>query len=198
MDELRFYELDTLGDSEIDDRLVLDNFVAEMEDEVWRLLKGEPAAEVWPADARIYLTGDEDGLDFGEFIANTENVIVAGRQFVKLIRKHCKGVPIEFLPISIYDHRKRLLTAEHVVVNPIGSCDCVDLERSDVLWGKGKTKKVLSVDDLVIDRKRGAEAPQLFRPEHARSTYVMRFELTKAIKDADLRNVVWTKLDVSG
>ena len=198
MDKLRFYELAKLGDPDDDDQPILDNLVEDVVDERWRLLEGEPMGKLWPEDARIYLSSKESGSELGEYVANTESVLLAGKRFVAMIKKHCKDVPIEYLPVAIYDHRKRLISDEYCVVNPLGAHDCIDLKRSDTLFDDDDPKEVLSVDDIVIDKKRGAKAPNLFRPEHARTTYIMRYDLIDEIADADLPNVLWTKLDVSG
>lgn len=198
MDTLRFYALETLGETDVEDRPILKNFVEEAESETWRFHKGEPCEAHWPDDARIYLTGEEGGIELCELIGTTRNVIIAGRRFKTLIEKHCKGAPIEYLPVAIHDHRKRRLSDEYFVVNPLGVHDCIDLDKSDILWDDGPGSEVLRVRKMVIDRKRGAMAPQLFRPEHRRVAYTMRYELMKDIKNAALLNVVWTKLEVTG
>jgi hypothetical protein len=198
MDNVRFYLLETLGEPGAVDRPVLTTFVNEVEPETWRFHKGESVAPFWPADARIYLTGEERGIELCELVGTTRNAILAGLQFKELIQKHCPAGSIEVLPLAIYDHRKRLLSDEYSFVNPLGAFDCVDLGRSSILWDNGPGSEVLRIRTFVIDRNRGLHAPQLFRPEHGRSSYILRYELAVDIKNAGLSNVVWTKLEVSG
>jgi hypothetical protein len=198
MDTLRFYHLSTLGDPGQVDLPVLTTFVNEVEPETWRFHKGEPVAAFWPSDARIYLTGEERGIELCELVGTTRNAIIASRRFKEMIQKHCANDPVEYLPLAIHDHRKRLLADEYFFVNPLGAHDCVDLEKSSVLWDNGPGSEVLGIDSFVIDRQRGSRAPQLFRPEHARASYVLRYELAVDIANTTLANVVWTKLEVSG
>lgn len=198
MDTERFYLLETLGEANEIDRPILETFVNEVEPETWRFHEGESVARFWPADARIFMTGKERGLELCELVGTTRNAIIAGPKLKALIQKHCPPDTLEILPLSIYDHRKRLLSDEYSFVNPLGAVDCVDLERSSVLWNDGPGSEVLEIRTFVIDRRRGRQAPQLFRPEHARSDYILRYELAVDIAAANLSNVVWTKLEVSG
>jgi hypothetical protein len=195
--EERFYELALLGE-DAPERPILKTFVTEMVPESWRLAKGDPMSAIWPIDARIYMTGNERGLELCELIGTTKAVIIAGLRFKELLEKHCPDGTNEYLPVAIHDHRKRLLSDEYCIVNPLGVHDCVDLEKSDVLWESGPGSRVVGAYDLVIDRQRGAKAPQLFRPQYAPMNYVLRRALVRDIIASDLSNVGWKKLGVSG
>jgi hypothetical protein len=196
MDTLRFYDLAILGESHVRDRPILENFVDEAEGEIWRMHKGQSMAAHWPKDARIYLTGEEDGIELAELVGTTRNVIIAGPGLVALVKKHCKASQMEYLPVSIRDHRKRLLSDAYTILNPLGTHDCADLEESKVRKAKGTG--ALRLDEVVIDKARGAKAPQLFRLHHRPMFFVLRYELAADIVAAKLPNVVWTKLGVSG
>ena len=205
---LRFYELGLLGNMEGRDgmrRPVAHSFI----EGVGRMY-GEPIAGRWPENARICLDSKEarrlQGAThaygpalMGELIGTTCNSLIAGPKLKELIERHCPGVPIEFLPLTIYkgENAKRPLGGTYYFVHPIGFHDCIDLEKSSVLWDDDHTTP-LCVREIAIDARRGAAAPQLFRPLHAWECYIIRYDLAKAIRDADLDNVLWKKLAVSG
>jgi hypothetical protein len=205
---LRFYQLWLLGDMHGKvgaRRPVAHSFI----DGVGRN-EGEPIAGRWPKEARICLDSKEarrlqgairayGPLLMGELIGTTCNSLIAGPKLRELIERYCPGVPIEFLPLSIYRSQdaKRPLPGTYCFVHPVGFHDCIDLERSSVLWDDDH-REPLNVRETVIDAKRGAAAPQLFRPLHDWSSYIIRYDLAKAISDAGLDNVLWEKLVVSG
>jgi len=204
----RFYELSLLGDlhGEVAARRPVVNSFVEGADRA----EGEPIGDGWPRDARLCLESKEkrrlEGairaygpLVMGEVIGTTCNSLIAGPKLKELIERHCPGVPIEFLPLSIYKSKdaKRPLPGTYWFVHPVGFHDCIDLEKSSILWDDDH-RQPLRIREMVIAARRGAAAPQLFRPLHAWSRYIIRYDLAKAIKDADLDNVVWQKLAVSG
>jgi len=50
---------------------------------------------------------------------------------------------------------------------------------------------------MVLDRARALKAPQLFRPEHNRSYYILRSELVADLEKAKLTNLVLKELVVA-
>jgi hypothetical protein len=52
---------------------------------------------------------------------------------------------VEYMPISIRDRRKKLLSKDHFMVNPLWAVDCIDLGRSKVLYSKKNPTRVIEV-----------------------------------------------------
>jgi hypothetical protein len=192
--ERRFYLIEQLGDTNDKDWSVLHNFVHDLEPESWRVTDGEPMAGVFPKDAVIHMTDRDRGPKLGSFVGNTWNMFIVSTQFRRLIEDACIGVPIEYLPLSIRDPRKRLLSADHHLVNPLGTFDCMDRKKSDIAWDDTNPKEIISVDSIVIDRRKIADAPELFRVQDDPTSYVIGFKLAQAMVAAKLTNVMWTKL----
>ena len=202
----RFYKLWLMGNMDGTDgmrRPVLHSFI----EGVGRM-DGGPIAGQWPENARIALDSKESRrlqgathaygpVLMGELIGTTCNSLIAGPKLKELIEPFCPGVPIEFLPLSIYKNgkAKRPLGGTYYYVHPVGFHDCINLEKSSVLWDDDH-KEPLRVREIVIDARRGATAPQLFRPLHDWSSYIIRYDLARAIRDADLENVLWERLAV--
>jgi hypothetical protein len=121
-------------------------------------------------------------------------MLIVDPKFRKIIEKHTAGEKIEYQPVAIYDHRKRLMSDEYVIVNPLGAYDCIDLKASDVLYDEDNPKEILEVNDLVLDKAKAMKAPQLFRPEHSRSSYIIRYDIGLDMHQAKLTNIAIDEL----
>jgi hypothetical protein len=194
MADLKFYLVEELGDANNQKLCIVDNFVSGINAESWRVHTGEALTPVFPTDARIYLTGEESGIKLSSFVGNSRSMCLASKELKDLIAEHVTE-SIEYLPVAICDHRKRTLGPDYFIVNPLGAIDCLDLAKSRVMYSKKDPTKIVQIRDYVLDRKKLEKAPQLFRMEHSRATYVVGSALAQAIRARkDITNVEWEEL----
>ncbi len=99
------------------------------------------------------------------------------------------------MPVRIHDHRERLLSDEYVIVNPIGTFDCLDLEASDVLRDKDDAAKILAVNEIVLSAKKVQHAPPIFRIREKPASYIVSRIVATAISDGGFSNVRWQALE---
>jgi len=192
-----FYLLEELGDANNQKLCFLDNFVDSIAAESWRVHMGEPLAPVYPPSACIFLTGEESGIKLSSFVGNAKSMFLVSSGLRDLIAEYVTK-NIEYLPVTICDHRKRPLGRDYFIVNPLGAIDCLDLKKSRVMYSKKDPAKIVQVRDYVLDRKKVKDAPQLFRLEHSRATYVIGPALARAIQARkDITNVKWDELPFS-
>jgi hypothetical protein len=190
----QFCHLDTMGDANNSKLCILYNFVDGIDAESWRSHTGDPLSSVYPPDARIVLTGEERGIKLSSLVGNTRSMLVVSKDLKDIIAEQVTE-RTEYLPVSIIDPRRRPLGKDYFIVNPLGAIDCIDLKRSKVLYSKKNPTKVIEVSDFVLDPKKLEDAPQLFRPEHARAEYIVGPILAKAIRGRkDITNVHWEEL----
>jgi len=81
----------------------------------------------------------------------------------------------EILPFTLYDHKKRVLTKDYWIVNPIGTFGCLNKEASEIKYvDKDDAKsEVVSIRKFVFDPKKLKNAPDLFRvPERVRDYFI--------------------------
>lgn len=194
MSEQKFFLIETLGDANDDDWCFIENFVQGLNQQSGRIHRGEPMTPIYPADAKIFLKGDETGLKLGSFVGNSRSMMLVSGPFRRVIEDLCVGVPIEYLPVSIHDHRKRPFATDYHIVNPLGTFDCLDEKKTDIEWDDDEPGTVIDVDDLVLDRAKMKNAPELFRVHLDPTSYVVGRKLARAIYDADFTNVMWTQL----
>lgn len=195
---MRFWLLDTLGDTNDEDVCFLSNFVKGIEAKSWCVYRGEALAPLYPKDAKIFLAREDKGLRLCSLIGNDQRMLVVSTEFKELIQKHCPDTNIEYLPFTLYDHRKRVHSRDYFIVNPIGTFDCLDYEASDIVWDEDEPGEVVRIREYVVDKKKAKKAPQLFRFHKDSSTYVIGLKLAEDMYEHDLTNIVWTRLRFSG
>jgi hypothetical protein len=186
--------MNLLGDANDASLVVITNFVKGIEMEAASVGLGKPATDVWPEDARIYMSKDQKGVKLSSLLGTTRNMMIANRALRELVEEHCKGVEIEYLPFALYDHRKRLYSTDYCIINPIGTLDCLDVKKTDADWDDEKPGRMSYLEVPVLDRKKVAKAPQLFRIKESPTDLIVGPELGVAIGKAKLTNVRGTKL----
>lgn len=174
----RCYGIDTLGDLQDDSLCFLSNsikgFTARSQ-----LFEGEKLGKRYPRDARIYMDGDHQGTKLSGVIGNTDNNWLVHQELKALIERHC-GDTVEYLPVSIYDHSKRLASDAYFIINPLAKVDCLDRKKSYYEVDDDDRNRFYEVEPVIVPKKI-AKAPQLFRIKQCPEYMVMRFELANEI-----------------
>jgi hypothetical protein len=161
----------------------------------YRLGNGEPATQYYPPDARIYMEDEEPGTELPSFIGNTAAMLLVDRALKEAVAKVCGTEHYEYLPVSIYDHKKRLASDQYFIINPLGSFDCANDKESHIVY---QGTEVLIVRKLVLDAKKMEKAPHLFRLKQWPSRYIIDSVLAAALVEMDPRptNVYFTELSM--
>ncbi|MBZ4422591.1 hypothetical protein [Myxococcus sp. RHSTA-1-4] len=195
-DALRFFKLDLLGEAD-EDLCFLDSFVEGIEYESWRTGMGERLTPVYPKGARVPMSKKYPGIQLTPLLANSLSTLFGSTEFKAAVEKHCGKQDIEYLPFTLYDHRKRPYSQDYFIINPIGTFDCLDFKASDIAWDDEKPDEILDIEEHVLDRKKMKDAPQLFRVARDPHTYVMGLELIRELKKRDLSDIVVEELEFS-
>lgn len=162
----------------------------------YKFSEGEAFGDEYPEDARIYMSPKEQGRTLPSLVGNTRSMLIVHRTVKEIIEANNSG-PTEYLPLHIYNHKKRLASDEYFIVNPLGSWDCLDLGASKIEYMDGD---VVGVDEMVLDPTKLKEVPDLFRVREDPSTYLGSQRLLERIVMGDLKptNVYIDRLPVAG
>lgn len=193
---MAFHLLDVMGDPNDERLCFLGDTVKGMESEDYRFILGEAVTPVYPKNPRIFMSKKYPGVKLCSYIGNSLSMIVASKELRQAIEKRCAGVDIEYLPVTLVDHKKRPYSSDYCIVNPVGGVDCVDPKASHIK--RDSAGEVLHIDKLVLDPRKVAKAPQLFRVDLAPSMYILGQALVDDIRAAKLTNVVLTEVAVGG
>ncbi|AEI64905.1 imm11 family protein [Corallococcus macrosporus] len=191
---MRFFKLETLGHADDPDLLMLESEPDVLGLDAHCAAVGKSIASSWPVDIKFQPDEVSSGARLTSLLGNTFNYLIVEKAMQEVIAQHCPGVPIEYLPLSLLDHRGRVHSTDYWVVNPIGHRDCVDVGASDIQYLRGK---VVGIRKLVLDPQKLRDAPALFRLEQKRQTYVVNQSLADALRQGGFTNVPLRELPVS-
>ncbi|ATB39509.1 hypothetical protein CYFUS_004953 [Cystobacter fuscus] len=192
---MNFFHIETMGDPNDESLCFLHDVVEGTARDSARYSLGKPLLSVYPKEPKLFMSPESRGMKLADLLGNTEGMLVVSKALRETIEKHCQGVEIEYLPFTLYDHRKRVHSQDYCIVNPIGSLDCLDEAASGVQYGSEGS--VIDIGEIVLDRNKVKDAPQLFRVKQRPSQYILGVKLAREIYDRDFTNVLWTELRFS-
>lgn len=115
-------------------------------------------------------------------VKNTQNVVIISEK-TKVFLEAQEIADVEFLPITILDHKEREMEEPYFIFHPIHNVDCLDLDKTSPRWSAIDDTVMKSVKRLVIDKSQLPEDKAYFRPRY----YTARPIVTKALADAVLK-----------
>jgi|SoiMethySBSTD1v2_1073268.scaffolds.fasta_scaffold2293214_2 hypothetical protein len=125
-------------------------------------------------------------------IVNVGDLILVSdrlRQFLET--RHLEKV--EFLPVTILNHKKRALRERYTLVHPIEPVECLDADKSGADWSDDKDI-IWDVERIVLRNKDIPKSRQLFRPRFFPKIVLVRRDLADAMSAAEFSAVRWIEL----
>lgn len=159
----------------------------------FKLSDGDPMGAEYPATPAWRMSEDFPGLKVGSLVASLERILVVHKDVKDVLV--ATGVPMEVLPFVLVDHKKNVASRDHFVVNVLGTRDCLDLKRSDIVWSKKVPGRIVKVKKHVLDPGKLADAPELFRVKEDPPAIVMSAGLLARVKALNPTNFYLWKLD---
>lgn len=143
------------------------------------IASGEEASDDYPEGVKAKMSDKRGGLLLSDFLANRNFLLVVSRRVKDVIESINTG-KTEFLPVTIVNHKGRDASSEYYYVNPIGTYECLDYEKSSITYFEG-TKNVIDVDKYVLSAKKVERLPDLFRPIEDEVQYIFSQKLVDAL-----------------
>ncbi|MCY1082650.1 imm11 family protein [Archangium lansingense] len=165
---MRYYLIDLMPEDN-PDFCFLDSYPEGLGLKTYKLGKGQPLKDDYPADARIYMSDKEKGIQVPDLVGNSRSMLITSQRVKEVIERVNQG-PTEYLRVAIYNHKKRVASPDHFILNPLGVVDCLNLRASEIEYFQGK---VVHVDRLVLDPGKLEKAPELFRVRENSRAYVI-------------------------
>jgi hypothetical protein len=173
---MKYYEINTCPTA--DHQLaILNNPPQDTADFSYLMMDGKPAAGRFPADAKCFLTKESPGKRLASLLANTDSFLVVDAKLKDALAEGASAV--ECLRFALYDEKKKLLSKDYFIVNPIGTLDCLHKEKSEI---KYRGDEVVKVRKPVLDTRKLADAPDLFRVKEDPTIYVVSDRLVKKLQ----------------
>ena len=101
---------------------------------------------------------------------------------------------MEYLPLTIFNHKKKAEAAPYAIVNPIGTHDCVDPAASDVVMNTINSDYISVVKKLAIDPSKIASTARLFRAKGLGTVIFFTRELADKVKAAGFTGIEFVEI----
>ncbi len=164
----------------------------------WRMAEGAKIADKWPKEPPpVYPSDDCLATKLPSLIGNTLSYLIVSSDLRKLIQEQCREPEIEYLPITLYTRKKREQSRDYWLVNPIGTVDCLDLARSEIVYNKAGTGEVVAVHKFVLDSRKLTDVAPLFRIKEDPRQYVVTEPLARAFAERPFTNLFIREIDVT-
>lgn len=104
-----------------------------IEIKTYKFGRGLPFGNEYPPNVRVFLAERYKGIQLSDLIENSRGMLITSRR-VKEVIERVNQAPPDYLPLAIYNHKKRAASTDYFIVNPIGTFDCLNLEASDIVY----------------------------------------------------------------
>jgi hypothetical protein len=149
-------------------------------EKLYQLKRGISRFEGWPSGVVCEMRDE-----FPRDIQLADNMNAAGYKVISnsiknmLVREESNNV--EFLPISILNHKGRVASRDYFILNPLGTYNCIDLDGSGVKWNTIKKDLIVSCTQLVLMDDMIPVAHKIFRPKFWPMIILLRTELAEKL-----------------
>ncbi len=156
---------------------------------------GEPISADYPEDASVTMDPKKQGIQLPDLIGNYNRMLVVSQRFKEALASVNTG-KIEFLPLTIINHKGRIASTDYFIINSLEIWDVADRDASEIEYFEGD---VVSVDELVIDHQKAKKAPDIFRLEEDPTFLLFNENLLDALSAVKpkMTNVYFDEIDVS-
>lgn len=161
----------------------------------FRLSKGVPLLQGFPSDVAFHMNPDfPDDLVLPDCADNVKDALLVSERLHRFLL--ARGLPkVEFLPVSIIDHKGRVASRTHVIVHPVEPVPCIDLQASAYVRSEIVADKLQDVTRLVLDPARVPADRPLFKAQGLTRAVFVHRELAQAITREGFSGVGWTEID---
>lgn len=158
------------------------------------LMYGKPQSKKFPKTASFQMDRDSPrATRLVDCLININGLIVASPRLQRLLQDEVLQ-DVEYLAVTIYDHKKKIAAGDYVIVHPVGPVNCVDLKRSKITWGTVDDEYIESIEDLVVDEARIEPTRRLFRLQHRPDMILAHRTLANKILQAELEGVEFMEI----
>jgi hypothetical protein len=127
------------------------------------LNRGVPFENTFPTAAQFRMSNEykkDTGLN--DDLPNTDALKVCSARLVDFLKKKALK-NVEYLPVSIINHKGKLASKEYFIVHPVVPQDALDAEASKPKFNAISPEKIRTVEHLVLDPRKLDPAVRLFR-----------------------------------
>ncbi|HLP43519.1 MAG TPA: DUF1629 domain-containing protein [Fibrobacteria bacterium] len=152
-----------------------------------RLMNGDPVSGETETPIQMHMTNHR-GLKMTSLIDNTMSILLVSEEMKDAIAELVTS-DIEIFPTVIFNHRKRVASNRHFIINPLGIRDCLDYKNSTIQYSKRVPGAIVAIDNFVLDPRKLDGVPHLFRMKEKRNAYILSESLVGKLQKLRPTNV---------
>jgi hypothetical protein len=160
------------------------------------LHEGVSVKSWFPTDS-VFQLSDDYGIKLTDSIPNTLNLQIVSEKLKRVLEEK-SGAQLEFLPVHIRDHKNRLIPEPYFIVNPLGTVECVDRERSKFRNSAIRPDQVFRFYRLALDTAKIPSEAKLFRLKEQTDLIIVRQDLADDILIAGCDGMIFQLMESYG
>ncbi|MFH0925943.1 MAG: DUF1629 domain-containing protein [bacterium] len=178
----------------IDETLCSLNPVENVKD-AYELRYGISRINNFPSNALFRMNPEfKRAIKLSDALDNADAIIVASKRLKEFFES--ENIPgIEYLRVTILNHKNRVASDEYFIVHQVGTQDCINLDQSTIKWNKINPDQISSIKKLVIDESLIDPKVKLFRAKHLPSTILIERDLINKILSAGFTGIRFKEID---
>ncbi len=143
----------------------------------------QPLQQTWPENVTTTMQEDyPDDIALADNLYGSYHAIISEKMKLFLQQEISDG-SIEYLPITIINHKGRAEPDPYYVLHPRTLVDCIDLEASEVEWNPLDPEEINDCEGLVLNTDAIPENCRLFRLTHWGSEILVRSDLAEKLEE---------------
>jgi hypothetical protein len=160
-------------------------------EDVYRLKDGVPLVEELSGPVSFHMHPDfPNDLLLLDNVRNIDKAAVTSRRLKEAIES--RNIPhLEYLPVTIVDHKRRAASKDYFIVHQLEPVDCLDREESDFVMSDIVPDEVDTVRKLVLDEKRIPGDRQIFRLKGFGDIILVRRDLADVLSAGPFTGLTW-------
>ncbi|OLB14577.1 MAG: hypothetical protein AUH10_03720 [Gammaproteobacteria bacterium 13_2_20CM_66_19] len=127
------------------------------------LFHGTPLAKTFPSKVAFHMNPDfPTDLLLTDNLLNSDSCMVVSSKLADALRARNVS-KLEYLPVSIVDHKGKVASKDYYILNPLELIDCIDRKKSKFRESRITPGRIAKFEKLVIDETRIPPDRSLFR-----------------------------------
>lgn len=156
--------------------------------EAFEYTDGQPLLEKFPSHDEAVMcmsVNNPDDSILHDVVACEESVKVISSKVKTIFERH-GATNVEYLPVTIWDHKNKPCSTDYFILNPLESFDIIDMDKADVVMNAFFPTRVKRIKNLIVNHEAMPEDAKVFRASRKMAEIFVNDEIANALKDADI------------
>lgn len=161
----------------------------------YQLRKGISRFEGFPGSASFSMNPDyPHDTVLTDNLMNTSMMKIISRRVKEMLEQN--GVQkVEYLPVTIINHKGRVASRDYFILHDIDPIDCLDKDKCGATMSPVDPESIDRVERLVLDDAKVDITREIFRPKYFPALTLVSRELAAAIDSKGFTGVSWKELE---